>query len=41
MLVEAAGGTVLLHPVGTANFKVTNPHDLRFAEVLLAERAAG
>jgi 2-C-methyl-D-erythritol 4-phosphate cytidylyltransferase len=41
MLVEAAGGTVLIHPVGDANFKVTNPHDLRFAEVLLAERATG
>jgi 2-C-methyl-D-erythritol 4-phosphate cytidylyltransferase len=40
MLVEAAGGTVLLHPVGEANFKVTSPHDLRFAEVLLAERAS-
>ncbi len=38
MLVEAAGGTVLIHPVPTANFKVTTPHDLRFAEVLLAER---
>jgi 2-C-methyl-D-erythritol 4-phosphate cytidylyltransferase len=39
MLVEAAGGTVLIHPVGAANLKVTNPHDLRFAELLLAERA--
>jgi 2-C-methyl-D-erythritol 4-phosphate cytidylyltransferase len=41
MLVEAAGGTVLIHPVGDANLKVTSPHDLRFAEVLLAERAEG
>lgn len=41
MLVEAAGGTVLIHPVSSANFKVTTPHDLRFAEVLLGERAAG
>ena len=39
MLVEAAGGTVLIHPVGVANLKVTNPHDLRFAGLLLAERA--
>ena len=39
MLVEAAGGRVLIHPVGTANLKVTNPHDLRLAELLLAERA--
>jgi 2-C-methyl-D-erythritol 4-phosphate cytidylyltransferase len=38
MLVEAAGGKVLIHPAGAANFKVTGPHDLRFAEVLLAER---
>lgn len=41
MLVEAAGGEVLIHPVAEANLKVTSPHDLRFAEVLLAERAAG
>jgi 2-C-methyl-D-erythritol 4-phosphate cytidylyltransferase len=41
MLVEAAGGTVLIHPVADTNFKVTSPHDLRFAEVLLAERAIG
>lgn len=38
MLVEAAGGTVLIHPVATENFKVTTPLDLRLAEQLLAER---
>jgi 2-C-methyl-D-erythritol 4-phosphate cytidylyltransferase len=38
MLVEAAGGTVLLHPVEEANLKVTTPLDLRVAELLLAER---
>jgi 2-C-methyl-D-erythritol 4-phosphate cytidylyltransferase len=38
MLVEAAGGTVLLHPVSAENFKVTTPLDLRVAELLLAER---
>jgi 2-C-methyl-D-erythritol 4-phosphate cytidylyltransferase len=38
MLVEAVGGTVLIHPVGADNLKVTSPHDLRFAELLLAER---
>ncbi len=41
MLVEAAGGTVLIHPTSTPNFKVTTPLDLRVAELLLAERAAG
>ena len=38
MLVEAAGGTVLLHPSGPENLKVTTPHDLRIAELLLSER---
>jgi 2-C-methyl-D-erythritol 4-phosphate cytidylyltransferase len=38
MLVEAAGGTVLIHPSGPENLKVTTPHDLRLAELLLAER---
>jgi 2-C-methyl-D-erythritol 4-phosphate cytidylyltransferase len=38
MLVEAAGGTVLLHDPGTPNLKVTTPLDLRVAELLLAER---
>jgi 2-C-methyl-D-erythritol 4-phosphate cytidylyltransferase len=41
MLVEAAGGTVLLHPAGAENLKVTTPLDLRVAELLLAERARG
>jgi 2-C-methyl-D-erythritol 4-phosphate cytidylyltransferase len=38
MLVEAAGGTVLLHDPGAPNIKVTTPLDLRVAELLLAER---
>jgi 2-C-methyl-D-erythritol 4-phosphate cytidylyltransferase len=38
MLVEAAGGTVLIHPSGPENLKVTTPHDLRLAELLLAPR---
>jgi len=41
MLVEAAGGTVLIHAAPAANFKVTTPHDLRVAELLMAERRAG
>jgi 2-C-methyl-D-erythritol 4-phosphate cytidylyltransferase len=40
MLVEAAGGTVLIHPVAEQNLKVTTPLDLRVAELLLAERRA-
>jgi len=39
MLIEAAGGTVLIHPVAEQNLKVTTPLDLRVAELLLAERA--
>jgi 2-C-methyl-D-erythritol 4-phosphate cytidylyltransferase len=39
MLVEWNGGTVLIHPVAEPNLKVTTPHDLRVAELLLAERA--
>jgi len=38
MLVEAAGGTVLIHSVAEQNLKVTTPLDLRVAELLLAER---
>jgi 2-C-methyl-D-erythritol 4-phosphate cytidylyltransferase len=38
MLVEAAGGTVLLHDPGFPNLKVTTPLDLRVVEMLLAER---
>jgi len=39
MLVEAAGGRVLIHPSPPQNLKVTTPLDLRVAEMLLAERA--
>ena len=35
MLVEAAGGTVLIHPAAAENFKVTTPLDLAVAELLL------
>ena len=38
MLIEAAGGTVLIHPSGPENLKITTPHDLRLAELLLASR---
>ena len=38
MLVEAAGGMVLLHDPGAPNLKVTTPLDLRVAELLLSER---
>jgi 2-C-methyl-D-erythritol 4-phosphate cytidylyltransferase len=40
MLVEQAGGTVLIHPCGPENLKVTTPLDLRVAELVLAERSA-
>jgi 2-C-methyl-D-erythritol 4-phosphate cytidylyltransferase len=40
MLVEAAGGRVLIHPAPAENIKVTTPLDLRLAELLLAERSA-
>lgn len=40
MLVEAAGGRVLIHPSPAENFKVTTPLDLKLAETLLAERSA-
>ncbi|MDX6590752.1 MAG: 2-C-methyl-D-erythritol 4-phosphate cytidylyltransferase [Solirubrobacterales bacterium] len=39
MLVERAGGTVLIHPCGPENLKVTTRLDLRVAELLLAERS--
>ncbi len=38
MLVEAAGGKVLIQPSSPENLKVTTPLDLRVAELLLAER---
>ncbi len=39
MLIEAAGGRVLIHPSTPANLKVTTPPDLRLSETLLADRA--
>ncbi len=41
MLIEAAGGKVLIHDPGAPNLKVTTPLDLRVVELLLAERAVG
>lgn len=38
MLVEAAGGRVLIHPAPPENLKVTTPLDLRLATALLSER---
>ncbi len=38
MLIEAAGGTVLLHDPGVANLKVTTPLDVQVAELLLSQR---
>jgi 2-C-methyl-D-erythritol 4-phosphate cytidylyltransferase len=38
MLVEDAGGTVLIHPVAEQNLKVTTPLDLQVAELLLQSR---
>jgi 2-C-methyl-D-erythritol 4-phosphate cytidylyltransferase len=38
MLIEAAGGTVLIHPAPAENLKVTTALDLRLAELLLAAR---
>ncbi len=40
MLIEATGGRVLIHPSPPENLKVTTPHDLRIAELLLSERSA-
>ena len=40
MLVEAAGGRVLIHPAPPENLKVTTPTDLKLAELLLAGRSA-
>jgi 2-C-methyl-D-erythritol 4-phosphate cytidylyltransferase len=39
MLVEIAGGTVLIHPSEPENLKVTTALDLRVAELLLAARS--
>jgi 2-C-methyl-D-erythritol 4-phosphate cytidylyltransferase len=41
MMVEVAGGRVLIHPSSGENLKVTTPLDLKLAELLLTERAAG
>jgi 2-C-methyl-D-erythritol 4-phosphate cytidylyltransferase len=41
MLVEEAGGRVLIHPSSPQNLKVTTPLDLRLAELLLADARAG
>jgi 2-C-methyl-D-erythritol 4-phosphate cytidylyltransferase len=38
MLVEAAGGRVLIYPAPAENVKVTTPLDLKLAELLLAGR---
>jgi 2-C-methyl-D-erythritol 4-phosphate cytidylyltransferase len=35
MLVEAAGGRVLIHPSSPENLKVTTPYEMRVAELLL------
>jgi 2-C-methyl-D-erythritol 4-phosphate cytidylyltransferase len=37
-LIERAGGRVRVVETTPANFKVTTPHDLRVAELLLSER---
>jgi 2-C-methyl-D-erythritol 4-phosphate cytidylyltransferase len=37
MLVEAAGGRVLIHPSSPENLKVTTPLDLKLAELLFAD----
>ncbi|HEX2095873.1 MAG TPA: 2-C-methyl-D-erythritol 4-phosphate cytidylyltransferase [Solirubrobacterales bacterium] len=39
MLVEAAGGRVLLHRAPGENLKVTTPFDLQVVELLLSDRA--
>lgn len=38
MLVEKAGGKVLIEPAPAENLKVTTPVDMRLAELLLGER---
>lgn len=38
MLIEAAGGKVLIYPGSAENLKVTTPLDLRVAELLLTDR---
>ncbi len=41
MLVESAGGKVLIHPCPAENLKVTTPLDLRLAELLLGDGPPG
>jgi 2-C-methyl-D-erythritol 4-phosphate cytidylyltransferase len=38
MLIEAAGGRVLIHPASADNLKVTAPVDLQMAEIMLLDR---
>ncbi len=40
MLIEAAGGSVLIHPAPAENLKVTTPLDLHLAELMLSGRSA-
>ncbi len=40
-LVERTGGSVVVVPAPPGNFKVTTPHDLQVAELLLRTRAVG
>jgi 2-C-methyl-D-erythritol 4-phosphate cytidylyltransferase len=40
LLIERAGGRVIVVPASDENLKVTTPMDLRVAEMLLAERSA-
>ena len=40
-LVERAGGRVVVVPSPPSNFKVTTPHDLRVAELLLTTPTSG
>jgi 2-C-methyl-D-erythritol 4-phosphate cytidylyltransferase len=37
-LIEQAGGSVMILPAPAHNLKITTPHDLRVAELLLAQR---
>jgi 2-C-methyl-D-erythritol 4-phosphate cytidylyltransferase len=40
-LVERGGGGVVVVPSPPSNFKVTTPHDLQVAELLLSSRSSG
>ena len=39
-LVERAGGSVVVVPAPPGNFKITTPHDLQVAELLLSSRTS-